>query len=308
MRISLRALGMAAFAGSLVVGASGCKVEGSASTPVRYNASDIIEEEAWGGGDVTVDGLYGNIEVVEGAADTVRVTFEPFHYWDPDEEEEARQMLADHLQTVVEPDGDGVHISTGRSGGGSNGIGADITVELPSNFAARLVVENRSNGPIDPGNVRVRFVGEATSVSVSTDSLGDCRIDGAPSVTQTTADCDGAVRISGVTDNVDITTTGLETAVSVDLTVASVSAESGGGTINSEDGDVNLTFPATGDYSILALTNEGVINEGSLPESCTVEAAEERSKTITCGAGGPQYHVNACRDGVGECIVNIQYQ
>ena len=298
MRISLGALGAVALGCFLLVGASGCKVEGSASTPVRYNASEIIEEEAWGGGDVTVDGLYGEIEVVEGAADTVRVTFEPFHYWDPDEEEEARDMLDENLQTVVEPDGDG-----------SNGIGADIRVELPSNFAAALDVSNRSNGPINPGDVRVLFVGDATSVSVSTESLGDCRIDGASSVTRTTADCDGAVRVSGVADDVDITSTGLETDVSVDLTVASVSADSDGGTIDSEDGDVNVTFPSTGNFSILAVTQDGAVNEGNVPEACNVQEADERSKTVTCGDGaGPEYHVNACLDGVGECIVNISYE
>jgi len=35
---------------------------------------------------------------------------------------------------------------------------------------------------------------------------------------------------------------------------------------------------------------------------------ESDSATVGEGGGGPEYHVDACRDDVGECIINIEYE
>ena len=145
-------------------------------------------------------------------------------------------------------------------------------------------------------------------MEVSTDALGDCSVSGASSVTQTTAACDGEVVVTGVVDNVDLTSTGLETNVGLELDLASISDSATGGTINSDDGDVLLTVPANGNFSILALTQQGVVDTGTLPNDCEEQVAEERSKTVTCGTGGPEYEVNACLDGVGECNIVISYR
>ena len=312
MRTTFGALGTVLLVSAMLVCPSGCRVESSARTSDRFNASDQAEEVPWStGGRVTVNGLSGNIFVVVGSTeDTVRVTFSPFHYWEPDQREEALQMLADAIQLEAVPDGAGVHISTDRDGPG-NGMGADIRVELPTSFDGVLDVSNRSRAVEHPGDIEIDFVGAASEVLVSTESLGDCDVNGASSVKQTTANCDGEVYIRGVSDDVSIITTSLQGDVAVDLTVESVSDTASGGTVDSYAGDVNLTFPAAGDYSILATTWEGVVDEGNLPTGCTLlqpDPQDPRSKTVSCGTGIPQYAVNACTGEAGDCSIHIWYR
>jgi hypothetical protein len=308
MKLSLCSLSALLLACGLVAVVGGCRVE--AATAKKYVAEEnVTRNQDWASGNsVEVNGIYGNITVREGDAGRVRAIFTPFNYGAYDEETEARNELDANIQLVMEANSAGdITISTGRSGG-TNGIGADIVVELSPDFDSTLSVRNRSNGPINPGNIRVNFVGSATAVTVRTEELGDCRVQGAPSVTRTVANCDGTVQIFNVSDDLEVTSTFLESGRSVDISLASISENAAGGSIRADDGNVRLTFPAAASFSALCQTREGVVNEGNLPEECSVEEAAASSKTVTCGSGGPTYNVDACLDGVGECSITLDYQ
>jgi hypothetical protein len=308
MKLSLCSLGALLLAGGLAAVASGCRVE--AATAKKYVAEEnVTRSQDWASGNsVEVNGIYGDIIVRQGDAGRVRAIFTPFNYGAYDEETEARNELDANIQLVMEANSAGdITISTGRSAG-PNGIGSDIVVELPPDFDSALDVRNRSNGPINPGNIRVNFVGSATAVTVRTAELGDCTVQGAPTVTRTVADCDGTVEILSVSDDLDVTSTFLETGRSVNISLASISENATGGSIRADDGNIRMTFPASANFSVMCQTEEGVVNEGDLPEACSVQEAEARSKTVTCGSGGPVYEVSACLDGVGDCNIGLAYR
>ena len=95
-----------------------------------------------------------------------------------------------------------------------------------------------------------------------------------------------------------------------DITVGitSVAAGAAGGTITSESGDVSVTMPAAGGYSVQAQANaDGVVNEGTLPATCTVNAAATNSKTVSCGTG-PNYTVKAGTTSLLAKNVTLGYQ
>ena len=314
MKLSLRSLGALASGGALLVVATGCKVEGSAATPVRYeDSSPRNVEESWTSGqNISIDGLCGDIDVVEGSsADTLDVDVLRFHYWNPDEEEKARQMMDDHLQYGIDSVADELLVYTERDGG-SNGLGADLTVRLPTGFDGSLVVRNRSACPFNPGDINVDYTAQAFAVNVETDVLGDCRVRGTTNVTRTVANCDGQIDIRGIADAVNIDATGLETGESVDVRIASIAEGfTAGGTINAEDGDVSLTLPAAAHFVVQARTLEGTVDFGTPPADCEdVDWAgnTQQSGTLSCGAAEPIYAIEACEDGVGECNVTVAYQ
>ena len=319
MKLSLRSLGALLASGGLVVGATGCKaevdLEGSAETPVRYEDEDPRNvQEPWvSGQNISIDGLCGNIDVVEGSsADTLSVDVLRYIYWQQDEEAEARQMIADDLDYGIDNVADELFVYTERPSGSSNGLGADLTVRLPTGFDGSLVVRNRSDCPLNPGDIDVQYTASAVAVNVETDDLGDCRVRGTTTVTRTVANCDGSVDIRGVADAVDVSSTFLETGESVDVRIAAISdGFTAGGTIDAEDGDVSLTLPASANFVVQARTLQGTVSFGTPPTTCEPVAwadDTQRSGTLSCGAAEPIYAIEACQDGVGDCNVTVAYQ
>ncbi|HEX6276583.1 MAG TPA: DUF4097 family beta strand repeat-containing protein [Polyangiaceae bacterium] len=300
--------------GSLV-GASGCELqeceteEGKSALCAKSLTRFVGEEERQtlpytAGTDLTVNGIYGEINLFAGTAGEVEVVFEPFNYRAHDAEDAARDELENNFDRSFELSSGALVVTTGRHDA-TNGLGSNIDVYLPPEFDGAIVVRNDSDGPVNPGKIDVEFVGAAWSVDVSTDDLGDCNIDGSDSVVSTRAHCDGAITVTGVSDEVDIASTGLSGDVAVVMT-AIASAESGG-SIMTEDGDIDLTFPADAEFSVQAQsTEDGRVSAASLDEACIGDVAAESAKSYTCGAGGPNFVVTAGTDGVGPSSVSLE--
>jgi hypothetical protein len=257
------------------------------------------------GTSVSVHGIYGDIDVVEGTSGEVGLRIEPFTYRAFDAEEEAREELENGFDYTFEDRGGEIVVTTGRHDS-SNGLGAAVRLYLPPEFDGALVVENDSNGPVNPGNIDVRFVGQARSVEVSTDSLGDCHVGGEASVVSTRAHCDGNIQVTGVSNDLDVISTGLAGEIIVIL--REVDDAAAGGKIESEDGDVRVTFPEGADFTVQAAsTEDGMVLAPSLDAECVSAVAAETAKSYTCGEGGPNYVVTAGKDGVGPSSVTLDY-
>ena len=255
------------------------------------------------GTDVTVHGVYGKIRVVEGNPGEVSVRFDPFTYRAYDAEAAARDELENKFDYVFEDTGS-ILAASGRHDS-SNGLGADITLWLPPEFDAALVLKNDSDGPLNPGNVVADYVGGAVSVEVSTDSLGDCTVAGAPSVTLTTARCDGKITVKNVADQLDIASKGLSGDIAVTLAEL---ASTGGGTVRSEDGDVTVSFPSGASFAVQArASTEGEVKASTLDAACAGDVAAKTAKSYTCGDGGPLFVVTAGTDDSGPSSVNLKY-
>lgn len=303
----------------LLLAASGCEVtnctteEGNSAvcseSLERYTLTDgEIEPDALpyeSGMDIVVDGVYGAIQVEEGTDGEVGVRFEPFTYRGHSKDAEAREELESLFDWSFEEDGNAINVATGRLSGSTNGLGAEITLFLPSDFDGELAVRNHSNGPINPGNIDVNFVGDATLLDIQADSLGDCFVDAAPSVVFSKVFCDGKIRLENASDDIMIASTGLGGGAQVML--SEIASDAQGGIIETEDGDIQFVLPA-GPLSIHAVsTEDGVVSEGDVPDDCNVDESSSREKTITCGEGGPSYDVAAGVDGVGPSNVELTY-
>jgi len=263
--------------------------------PLAYNA----------GMNVTVRGKYGDIDVVEGSPGEVSVLLEPFDYRAHDAEDAARDELENDFEYSFEDDGAGIVVTTDRHDS-TNGLGADVTLFLPPEFDGALVLVNDSDGPVNPGDISAAFVGDASSVDVSTDSLGDCSIEAGASVVFTRAHCDGTIVATGVADEVDIRSTGL--GGEIDVTFRAVSADSPGGRVESEDGDVAVDFPNGASFTVQAESSEdGAVKAGPLDAACVGDAAADTAKSYTCGDGGPNYVVKAGTDSTGPSSVELDY-
>ncbi|HEY3235240.1 MAG TPA: hypothetical protein VGJ84_10995 [Polyangiaceae bacterium] len=253
---------------------------------------------------IKVLGLYGNITVRSGASGAVEVAFKPFDYRAYDAEAQARDELANNLITSVATDADGtLVISTARQPGSSNGLGADIDVKLPSNFDALLKVRNSGQGPQNPGDVDIQFVGSSPRVEVINDALvGSCTVMGAPSLKFTEVTCVDETMVSNVNDTVNVATTGLIAPIQV--TIASISASAGPSSITAADSDISVTFPASAQFSVNATATGGAVSAGSPPSSCMIQSTAPDASTITCGAaGGPEYSINT-----GDGNINVSFQ
>jgi hypothetical protein len=302
--------------GSLV-GASGCEVqsceneEGESAvcfkSLTRYIGAEIEPEPLpyAAGTNLTVNGNYGDITLEEGSAGEVSVVIEPFNYRAHDAEEQARDEIENNFDYSFEASGGAIVVTTGRHDA-TNGLGAAVTVYLPPEFDGAIVLQNQSDGAVNPGNITARFVGGATSLDMSTDSLGDCYVSADGGILSTTAHCDGTVVAQFVSDHVDIESTGLEGSILV--TLSSVAGQNAGGSITSEDGSIEVVFPPGGAFSVQAQSTEDASVDGdALDGVCEASAAAETAKSYTCGAGGPNYVVTAGTDGVGPSGVTLYF-
>lgn len=248
------------------------------------------------GAPLTVNVLYGNVLVQRGASSgKVEVHFQPFVYAGHDEQAIANQQLTQNLRTSVQAAG-GVTVTVGRDGG-SNGLGADTIVRIPDDFDGPLTVINQGGGPLNQFELKVEFVGKSSALNITNQSLlGNCWVQGAPTVRSTTVQCGEDIAVFDVSDDVNITNTDDShdvDAPAIVLRLNSVSPQARGGRVISTSGAVQATFPAAGGYVINAKSPvKGVVQEGGLPAGCTKQEASPSAKTITC-RGGPAYEVVA---------------
>lgn len=271
--------------------ASGTKC--SAKSLVRYDGAPSAPQalDRAPGAPLTIDVLYGNVDVQRSASGKLEVQFFPFAYAGHDEKALADQQLAQNLRTAASPN----LVTVGREGG-SNGLGANVVVRVPDNFDGPLTIVNKGGGPLNNFDVKVQAVGRATALSVTNQSsLGACWIQGAPTVRSTTVQCGAGISVFDVSDEVNITNTDQshdDPNPAVTLRLASVTPGSRGGRVTTVSGSIAATFPKAGGYVLNAKSPvKGTVQDAAAPPSCQ-RAGAPNAKTLTCGAG-PAYELSA---------------
>ncbi|MBK8996742.1 MAG: hypothetical protein IPM35_13485 [Myxococcales bacterium] len=271
--------------------ASGTKC--SAKSLVRYDGAPSAPQafDRAPGTPLTIDVLYGNIDVQRSASGKLEVQFFPFAYAGHDEKALADQQLAQNLRTAAAPN----LVTVGREGG-SNGLGANVVVRVPDNFDGPLTIVNKGGGPLNNFDLKVQAVGRATALSVTNQSsLGACWIQGAPTVRSTTVQCGAGISLFDVSDEVNLTNTdqshdGPNPAITVRL--AAVNPGSRGGRISTVSGSIAATFPKAGGYVLNAKSPvKGTVQDAAAPPNCQKTGAPN-ARSVTCGAG-PAYEILA---------------
>ena len=182
----------------------------------------------------------------------------------------------------------------------NNGAG-DVTTNCGAAFAGEIRVQNEA------GDVSVGSVGSATLVEIQNGGVGDCLLNGAPTVTNSTVHCGWDISVSSVSDHVDIVSTNTLDAT-VAVSIAGISDSTSGGSVTLTSGQVNLTMPATENYTFQAQANGGLVNLGTPPAGCTTAETAPGAKSMTCASGGPAYTVVA-GDATGNVgNVTLSYQ
>ncbi len=283
-------------------GASGC----TSKSLTEFKGTQESKSFAYAAGDsLTIETVYGVVNVEQGTADQVSVTFDPFDFEGYDEKDIATRQMGSPANggNLVLEAGTG-SVKASRSGDTTNGLGATITVSLPSNFSGTLTIINHGDGPVQHFDTNVDYVGQAVALNVTGEAgLGDCKIQGAPSVVNTKVDCAKEVDVYDVSDNVTITSReGLpfDDVAAVALRLSSISDTASGGKIHSGDGPVDITFPSGANFSVQASAPNGEVVEGTVPAACVLDTAAATAKTVTCGSGGANYEVST--DGVNDSV------
>jgi hypothetical protein len=240
------------------------------------------------GSPLTIDVVYGNVQLDRSASGKLEVEFAPFVYAGYDQDAAAQRMLTTNLQTTANAN----TVTVARQGG-SNGLGADVIVRIPDTFDGPLTVINRGDGPLNHFDLKIQAVGRAATLAVTNQSiLGACWVQGAPTVKNTIVSCNDGVSVFDVADKVDIINRDEDhddQSPAVTVRLAGVSA-GGGGRISSVSGAVAVTMPKGGYVVKASSPVKGTVREGALPAGCTKTEASPANKTITCG-GGPTYEV-----------------
>jgi len=325
MNFCFRSLSLSVLSLSVLLAATGCETssctteEGDdavcAESLKKFTVSGTkqkLELEYEPGRDLVVDNIKGTIRVNEGLdAGIITVTIEPFTYRGHSKDAEARDEIENKFSASAELNEDETAyvVKTSRGKGSSDELGAEITIELPPEFDGAIDLLNRGGGEINPGNVIVNYTALAHSVYlVNRSSVGDCDLDGAETVTFTKAHCGGNIEIRGISDDVDIVSTGLETGLDILVEFASISDDASGGTIKSDDGQVDVIFPKGANFSVDASTGEGKITLFDLPERCEADG-DDSAQSVVCGEDGKAvYTIRAGVDGVGESPLNLDFE
>jgi hypothetical protein len=231
------------------------------------------------GTDVIIHSPNGDVTVEESDdPDELEVTFEPFvlRAYDTPREEAEQEM--DELEMVLGQSGRGMLVEVNRPGG-SPTLGADIRVGLPRRFGAVLDLDQQ-NGSID-----VRFVADAVGL-IATSENGSCDV------------------VTGIAEHVSVR------CENGDLrgTIQAVSFQDGAG-FQTGNGSIYLRLPSDEVYSVSAQAMAGgqVIVE-DLPSTCSVNAASEASKTVSCNGAtdqDPLYFATA--DGTSLADVVLEF-
>jgi DUF4097 and DUF4098 domain-containing protein YvlB len=226
------------------------------------------------GKDVTIKSINGNLTVKAGSGSDVSATFHAFVYRAYNTADSEIQKDFDLLVTSATADTDGnVTVSTSRKSGAKNTLGADFDVVIPSALSGSFTV-NQNNGDVD-----VSSVGGATAVTITS---GNGSIDATAGSNANTVDVSS--------DNGDVT-----------LSIGAVPSGATGGPIKAAHGDISLTLPTAGGYSVPA-TGGAAVDFGTPPAGCNVEPAAANSKTLVCNGGGAVFTVDAQASTAGVTV------
>ena len=265
------------------------------TAPEQTATEDYVD-----GASLTIDGLYGSITVQEGSAGVVKTTFAPFNYRGHDKEAEAAQEMSDNLQLEMVADADSnLFVTTGRTASQTGNLGAQITVELPPEFNGPLFVENAGDGGINQGHIAVKYVAQATTLTVLNHGLENCNIlrpeddddaVAASTLIDTDVRCEADITVRGVNDTVFVHSRNAEFHSNVRVEIASIGPSALGGEVRGDNSSIELILPSAGDYDVSASASGPGAHIGKIETGdCETTSSETASLELSCGAGGAPY-------------------
>jgi hypothetical protein len=276
-------------------GIGGTGGTGGTNELTQFNAEPVNQSTPYtAGGSVSIETIFGNVRVEASSSADLEVVFQPFDYQGYQERSRAVQQMNEDLQLTLEGGSD-ISIKALRTGAPNPALGVDITVRLPAAFDGKLTILNHGDGILDHFDTDVSYVGSGTALDITSQgALGDCKVQGAATVVDTSVECGSTMTVLDVSDSVHLNVTNGSAfdEPSMIVRLAAISSGSGGGTIETADGSVEVTFPASANFSAQANAPNGAIDAGAVPATCTLTDTSATAKSVSCGSAGPSYTVS----------------
>lgn len=246
------------------------------------------------GDDLSIETVFGNVRVEQSPSTQVEVVFLPFDFLNYDQKDQATKEMNENLHLEIQGGGD-ISIKAERTQPNPPGLGADITVRLPTLFDGKLTILNHGEGPVNHFDTDLTYVASATALDITSQStLAECKVQGAATVVDTNVECGREITVLDVADNVHLTLTegNAFDEPSMILRLSAISSGSTGGSLATPSGPIEVTFPASASFSAEASAPSGAVDAGVVPASCTLTDTSDTAKSVSCGGSGPTYTVS----------------
>jgi hypothetical protein len=258
-----------------------------------------VKTEAWeAGDDLLINGHVKKIDVVEGSGDEVKVSYQAQVDLAQSRSDEDVLATMENLTNSLEKSGSTIRVSADRGDSESN-LGALVRVELPSGFDGNITIKKGSSLV---GDVDLDFVGAAKEVELDLDSLGDVRIQTALGLEVTKINCNGDI-LTGSFDAENFVSAVLHTEIG-DIETSFAKPPSHSAIIQADFGDIDITLPDEGDYTMQVTAEDGVSVSG-LPGACELNNEDEQAQSLTCNAGDAD-RVTFTIESDGEAVIGFR--
>lgn len=242
------------------------------------------------GQNLRIEGDVRTIQIVAGdSEDELVVTFlAQVELADGRSDEVARATMQD-LETSLSRSGSTVVVRADR-GESRARLGAQVTVELPTEFDGKLWIEKFAGRT---GDVEIDYLARARELDIDIESIGDVKLSHTGDLRRVLINTEG-----------DIDTTAFR---SPELDIVYLYSEFGniatsfGRTpsdhvwLQTDFGDIRVDVPADDDFILLAEGSSGV-QLADVHEDCTADDSDVNRKSLICNAGdaeGITYNVRA---------------
>ncbi len=239
---------------------------------VKYVGSDVEQAVDYTPGqNVIISSTNGDVKVVGGGGDQVRVTFERFTFRRDGEEEEAKAEMDEDLVLETTNSGD-VVVKASRKDGSSSGLGANVIVRMPDGFDGGVEV-NQNNGGTDVD------VDNATYVDIDSDNGSVDLSMGGTAADKVTVNADnGSLDLSGLSGTLHIVQ-----GNGVDCIVGIAAWGSNDGTISCDSLDAAISFAKGMSGRITVVSSGGIITESVDSDWLASEQNVDNSKSFAFG-------------------------
>lgn len=226
---------------------------------VRYESSPRTVNAPYTAGQaIHIVSPNGDVKVVVGGTGQVAVTFQPFILDKKNNDAAAKNAMDTQLTTSASASTGEVLVQATRASGASGGLGADVTVTVPSNFNGAFRVD-QGNGD--------------TNVSLGGSS---------PSATNITNPGAGGISVTGAAGPLTIDASVGD--VSVD--VAAWAAAGQNGSIHAGNGKITFAVPTGANGQMTLVAKDGMIATNNIPSTwASSENQGGKSYTMNGGTG-----------------------
>jgi hypothetical protein len=269
------------------VGATGADECTTYTPPVQHRGDAVsTSEEYTAGTNLFINGDFRNLEIEafpSGGTGEVEVTYTPVVDLAEGRSESEVENTLEELEVTVSQSGGTINVNAARSG--DSNVAAILQVRIPDDFDGDIKIE-QDGAKNDGGEAELGFLANTQNLEVDLNASGQTiSVDGPDLLT-------AVINVNGFWD--------IKTSVfeSPDFGGARMTTENGDITtgfavvptgndvlLTAEDGDITISLPNGGDYTMTGASTDFSFSAG-VPPTCD-EATNGGGGSMTCGAGSP---------------------